>query len=467
MIDNGDFKIDLLNTVLSCICYENDDELLLYYKIPLKSLDIGLKPLVSDSDISNFLGYINKHKIMYVYVEQVKKNESFRDKDEEGDSQSEDGNDFVDEEHLVDAVEVNMSSFKFQIDGEDETEFIDHIQPHVNVTEDDLEVLDFDSLESDQEDVPENARSRGLIKLRKKHMSSSISNNFYVRKEFPHRDLAKERIKAYTVETRMNLDFKRNDKRTIRVICNGVVLTLTRKHEYVDKVQGLKQDISKKGALERGFKEGGRELLGLDDAFMRGQYPGQMLTAIGVDANNDIYPVAYGIVESKNQYSWTWFLICHAEDFDLFSNSKFTFIIDRQKGLLFRKKSKGKIAIAKGDKLTRKGKTVTCSNCQGIGHNKRGCKATGSSDDGQRYDMSSETVQSEHVETEHVGSQHIGSQVVPSQPLGSEPVGSQAVPSEPVARKYVARKYVARKPVTRKRVATKPVTRKRVASEII
>ncbi|GJT53648.1 receptor-like cytoplasmic kinase 176 [Tanacetum coccineum] len=85
------------------------------------------------------------------------------------------------------------------------------------------------------------------------------------------------------------------------------------------------------GALKRDFKEGGRELLGLDGAFMRGQYPGQMLTTVGVDANNGIYPIAYGIVESENQYSWTWFLTCLADDLDLFSNSNYTFITDRQK----------------------------------------------------------------------------------------------------------------------------------------
>ncbi|GJX06077.1 FAR1-related sequence 10 [Tanacetum coccineum] len=365
-------------------CYEDDDDFLLYYQIPLKSLDIGLKPLVSDSDISNLLGFVNKHKMMYVYVEQVEKTESYSDKDGEGDSESEDANDFVDEEYLVDEVEVNMSSFKFQIDGEDDTGFIDHIQPHVNVTEDDLEVLDFDSLENDQDDVPENSRSRGLRKLRKKHMSSGIRNNLFVGKEFPNRNLAKDRIRAYAVETRRNLDFKRNDKRRIRVICNGVVPTLNNKNDYVDKHKAFrakarvylrgdvkeqysllrdyanevqrcnpdttvkidvygKEDLEKTtrmfrriyvclGALKRGFKEGGRELLGLDGAFMRGKYPGQMLTAVGVDANNGIYPVAYGIVESENQYSWTWFLTCLA--FDLFSNFNFTFITDRQKGLL-------------------------------------------------------------------------------------------------------------------------------------
>ncbi|GJU69765.1 putative reverse transcriptase domain-containing protein [Tanacetum coccineum] len=88
------------------------------------------------------------------------------------------------------------------------------------------------------------------------------------------------------------------------------------------------------GALKDGFRESGRELLGLDGAFMKGQYTGQLLTAIGVDANNGIYPIAYGIVESESSYSWTWFLTCLGDDLDLFSNSNFTFIIDRQKGLL-------------------------------------------------------------------------------------------------------------------------------------
>ncbi|GKF90392.1 hypothetical protein Tco_0274093, partial [Tanacetum coccineum] len=64
--------------------------------------------------------------------------------DSENDSESEDGNsnanDIVDEEHLVDEVDVSMSSFKFQLDREDEAEFIDPIQPHVTVTEDDMEV---------------------------------------------------------------------------------------------------------------------------------------------------------------------------------------------------------------------------------------------------------------------------------------------------------------------------------------
>ncbi|GJZ85817.1 hypothetical protein Tco_0651156 [Tanacetum coccineum] len=49
-----------------------------------------------------------------------------------------------------------------------------------------------------------------------------------------------------------------------------------------------------------------------------------------------------------------------------------------------RKKSKGEIKMVKGNKLTRKGKIVTCSLCKSTWHNKRGCKENVSSDDGQR-----------------------------------------------------------------------------------
>ena len=85
------------------------------------------------------------------------------------------------------------------------------------------------------------------------------------------------------------------------------------------------------GPLKDGFRAAGRELLGLDGAFMKGQYEGQLLTAVGVDANNGIYPVAYGIVESESKASWTWFLKCLGDDLDLYTNSNFTFITDRQK----------------------------------------------------------------------------------------------------------------------------------------
>ncbi|KAJ9543460.1 hypothetical protein OSB04_023167 [Centaurea solstitialis] len=88
------------------------------------------------------------------------------------------------------------------------------------------------------------------------------------------------------------------------------------------------------GALKQGFKALGRDLLGLDGCFMKGMYPGQVLTAVGVDPNHGIYPLAYAIVEAETTNSWSWFLELLGDDLDLEANSNFTFISDRQKGII-------------------------------------------------------------------------------------------------------------------------------------
>ncbi|XP_071729271.1 uncharacterized protein [Rutidosis leptorrhynchoides] len=88
------------------------------------------------------------------------------------------------------------------------------------------------------------------------------------------------------------------------------------------------------GALKRGFRALGRDLIGLDGCFMKEPARGQVLTAVGMDSNNGIYPVAYAIVEAENFNSWKWFLENLGEDLDLDSRSNYTFISDRQKGLI-------------------------------------------------------------------------------------------------------------------------------------
>jgi hypothetical protein len=58
------------------------------------------------------------------------------------------------------------------------------------------------------------------------------------------------------------------------------------------------------GAMKQGFKACGREFLGLDGLCMSGPFPGQLLTAVGIDANNEIYPVAYAVVDAPNKVTW-------------------------------------------------------------------------------------------------------------------------------------------------------------------
>ncbi|GKD70539.1 hypothetical protein Tco_1324629 [Tanacetum coccineum] len=58
------------------------------------------------------------------------------------------------------------------------------------------------------------------------------------------------------------------------------------------------------GALKLGFRACKRDLLGLDGAFMKGSFPGQVLVAVGLDSNNGIYLLAYALVEAETLSSW-------------------------------------------------------------------------------------------------------------------------------------------------------------------
>jgi len=46
----------------------------------------------------------------------------------------------------------------------------------------------------------------------------------------------------------------------------------------------------------------------IDGTFLTGKYKGQILTAIGIDCNKQILPIAFAFVENENLDSWYWFL---------------------------------------------------------------------------------------------------------------------------------------------------------------
>ncbi|XP_061352957.1 uncharacterized protein LOC133297778 [Gastrolobium bilobum] len=61
-------------------------------------------------------------------------------------------------------------------------------------------------------------------------------------------------------------------------------------------------------ACKRGFKAGYRPLIGLDGCFLKGYYGGQLLSAVGEDANKSFYVIAYAVVDSETKENWKWFL---------------------------------------------------------------------------------------------------------------------------------------------------------------
>lgn len=86
-------------------------------------------------------------------------------------------------------------------------------------------------------------------------------------------------------------------------------------------------------ALKAGWKAGCRPVIGLDGCFLKTVTGGQLLSAVGRDGNNQMFPICYAVVESENTDSWRWFLTLVIDDLDLNDGHGLTIISDQQKGL--------------------------------------------------------------------------------------------------------------------------------------
>ncbi|XP_059668500.1 uncharacterized protein LOC132313647 isoform X1 [Cornus florida] len=88
-------------------------------------------------------------------------------------------------------------------------------------------------------------------------------------------------------------------------------------------------------ALRRGFIDGCRPYIGLDGCHLKGPYGGVLLSAIALDGNNGLFPIAIAIADGETKESWTDFL---TNLYDLIGDSAettpWTFMNDGQKGIL-------------------------------------------------------------------------------------------------------------------------------------
>ncbi|XP_074327447.1 uncharacterized protein LOC141665343 [Apium graveolens] len=60
--------------------------------------------------------------------------------------------------------------------------------------------------------------------------------------------------------------------------------------------------------LKKAWKEGCRPIIGLDGCFLKTVCGGQLLSAVGRDGNNSMFPIAMAVVETESYASWSWFL---------------------------------------------------------------------------------------------------------------------------------------------------------------
>ncbi|XP_048599746.1 uncharacterized protein LOC106355407 [Brassica napus] len=91
------------------------------------------------------------------------------------------------------------------------------------------------------------------------------------------------------------------------------------------------------GQSIRGFNIVMRRVIVVDGTFLKSKFKGVLLVATAIDGNSNLYPIAFGIVDSENEQSWEWFMrqlkVVVADDNGL------AFISDRQ------------VSIAKGKGL--------------------------------------------------------------------------------------------------------------------
>ena len=87
-------------------------------------------------------------------------------------------------------------------------------------------------------------------------------------------------------------------------------------------------------ACKKGFLAGCRKVVGLDGCFFKGLTNGELLCALGRDANNQMYPIAWAVVEKENNDSWDFFMALLSKDLQIGDGEGWVIISDQQKGLI-------------------------------------------------------------------------------------------------------------------------------------
>ena len=83
--------------------------------------------------------------------------------------------------------------------------------------------------------------------------------------------------------------------------------------------------------FKEGWKLGCRRILALDGCFLKKPNRGEILTAVGRDGHNHIFPVAWAVVTVENKDNWSWFLELLADDLEIPHGQGVTLMSDQHK----------------------------------------------------------------------------------------------------------------------------------------
>ncbi|KAL8514876.1 hypothetical protein ACS0TY_013818 [Phlomoides rotata] len=161
----------------------------------------------------------------------------------------------------------------------------------------------------------------------KKHMSSKLGVHITVHQAYRCRRLALEDQYDNVDEQYMLLwDYAQEIRRT-----NPGSTVLIDSDESSGRFDRMYMCLN---AVKQGFLIGCRPLIGVDGCHLRGPHQGVLLSAVGVDPNNNIFPIAYAVVSKEDGDTWEWFLSVLKVDLKIEDDTCWTFISDKQEGLV-------------------------------------------------------------------------------------------------------------------------------------
>ena len=88
-------------------------------------------------------------------------------------------------------------------------------------------------------------------------------------------------------------------------------------------------------ACKRGFLASFRPIICLDGCHLKTKHGGITFTAIEIDPNDCIYPIAFGVVEVESLATWKWFLETLKQDLGIKNTYPWTVMTNKQKVLAF------------------------------------------------------------------------------------------------------------------------------------
>lgn len=83
--------------------------------------------------------------------------------------------------------------------------------------------------------------------------------------------------------------------------------------------------------LKAGFLDGCKRIISLDGCFLQSFYSGQLLSAVGIDGIDIIYPLSWAMVAKENNENWQKILELLAKDIGINNSYHWAFMTGRQK----------------------------------------------------------------------------------------------------------------------------------------